>query len=283
MIYGLVGMGAMGGGMAASLVRAGRAVSGYDPDERAQSQARSAGVDVRSSLAAVMEDAGTLIICLSTLSALDATYDQIISSAPARPTSIVETSTIAPERARALAERVRGTGRAYVEACMVGLPKDAAAGNLYHFVGSAPEDMDRVLPFLTATGRGYVHLGDVGSGAVAKVLNNAIGGATMLIFTEAILAAGRAGLDTGAFARAVIDANGAGNSVVFTRHAHWATGGPPQPPTPLNTKDMGETAALLRTLGGQYPLMSGAVAEFADLPDDVGLVQGYARRLRARD
>ena len=283
MRFGIAGLGAMGGGMAEALLRAGHEVWGYDPDPEAQARARSAGVATQNTLKRVLEDVEVLVICVATLAALEETYDQLLASDAATPGLVIETSTIAPERARHWAAKVRGAGRVHVEAAMIGLPPDAAAGNLFLLVGGAEADVDRAHPYLDAASRGFVHLGDTGSGAVAKVLNNAIGGATMLVFTEAILTAKRAGLDPQAFIRAVIDANGAGNSVVFKRHAHWVTSETPQPPTPLNVKDMAEMAVMLGALGGRSPMMEAAIASFDTLPTEVGLVQGYARRLGDRD
>lgn len=282
MTFGVIGLGAMGGGLAASLARAGHRVVGFDPDKTTCDRAQAAGVTALSSRAAVCEDADTLVVCLASLSAIRDTYSAVLAMQPA-PTCVIETSTIAPERVRGWGVALRAIGTRYIDATMIGLPPDAEAGRLFFLVGGHETDIARVRPFLDATSRGFVHLGDIGSGAVAKVLNNAIGGATMLIFTEAVVTAKRAGLDPSAFVRAVVEANGAGNSVVFQRLAHWVASDEAQPPTPLNFKDMAEMAEMIAALGGQAPMMRQAITTTEGLSREPGLVQAYAKTLSPQD
>jgi len=136
------------------------------------------------------------------------------------------------------------------------------------------------MSFLDATGRGYVHLGDIGSGAAAKVLNNAIGNATMLAFTEAIVAGETMGLDPHAFIRAVSEAGGAGKSVVFDRHARWTVSDENQPQSPINQKDMLEWGRMLGDSCERFALLAEALNRFQSLPRDKGPVRAYAEALR---
>ncbi len=281
--FGVIGLGAMGGGMARALIAAGYPVLGVDPDENARQSALNAGVRADCALVELLADADVIPICLPSEAALLDVYGAIADHPAPKPQTIIETSTIAPDRAKAFAEISRGSGRRHLEACLIGLPKDAAAGQLYHFVGGDPDVVTAAGAFLDATGRGFAHLGDVGCGASAKVLNNAIGNITMLAFTEAIVASQRLGLDPAAFVRSVAEASGAGMSVVFERHARWAVSSDNQPPTPINHKDMHE---LGRMLGGNdiaFSMMGEATRIVGDLPGNRGLVQAYARQLHARD
>ena len=279
--FGVVGLGAMGGGMARALVDAGRSVLGVDPDPRACEASRSFDVDIVNDVDDLLDLADMIVICLATGTALTDIYCRIGAKTAGRPQMMIETSTVSPDRARMLSTISRASGRQHVEALLVGLSEDAAAGRLYHFVGGDEADVARARPFLDATGRAYVHLGPIGSGATAKVLNNAIGNATMLAFTEAIVTGEAAGLDPDAFIRAVTEAGGAGMSVVFERHAHWAVGAEQQPPTPINRKDMSELARMLEGQTLSYPLLSEAINVFARLPETPGLVQAHAQRLRS--
>ncbi|MEM9629544.1 MAG: NAD(P)-binding domain-containing protein [Pseudomonadota bacterium] len=281
--FGVIGLGAMGGGMARALVDAGHRVLGVDPDPVACEVAKSSGVDTNCRLKDLLSSAEIIVICVATEAALTEIYRQIGTKKTDKPQLIIETSTMAPGRVRLLSAIGRASGRRHIEALLIGLPKDAAAGRLYHFVGGNEADVALARPFLEATGRDFAHLGTIGSGATAKVLNNAIGNATMLAFTEAIVAGEAAGIDPDTFIRAVKEAGGAGMSVVFERHAHWTIGAEEQPPTPINQKDMSELASMLECHGLPYPLLSEAVRAFARLPEKPGLVQAYAQSLCNRD
>ncbi len=277
---GVIGLGAMGGGMAQALAKAGFAVLGVDPDSSARAAASACDVDIGKGLTDVLQTADIIVICLASPEALGETYGVIEESSPTRRQLVIETSTVAPERAKALAATSLGSGRRHIEASMIGLSADAAAGQLYFFVGADDQDLDLAMPFLQAAGRGFAHLGGVGAAAIAKVLNNAIGNTTMLVFTEAIVAAEKLGLDSKAFVQCVDSANGAGKSVVFGRHAHWAVSNETQPPTHVNHKDMRELSRMLEDETIRAPIMKNSVQKFGTMEDDVGLVQAYARQLR---
>ncbi|WP_421726086.1 NAD(P)-dependent oxidoreductase [Bauldia sp.] len=281
-VYGIVGLGAMGGGMAAALIAAGHPVRGLDPDRAAQARARARGVFVEQDLSSLLDSANIVIVCLATPKALTDVYATIAATPANQGQMVVECSTIAPDRARDLAAVSRASGRRHLEACMIGLGDDAAAGRLYYFVGGDMRDLDAARSFLEATGRGFAHLGDVGSGAAAKVLNNAIGNATMLAFTEAIVAGEAIGLDAKAFVCAVAEAKGAGMSVVFERRAHWAVSEEAQPPGPLNRKDMLEWGRMMDERCSEYPILSESLRVFSRMPEAPGPIRAYAELIKSR-
>ena len=280
-IYGVVGLGAMGGGMAKALVDAKLSVCGVDPDPAARERARAAGVHTGLDLPELLGRSDFVVVCLATPSALNEVYDTIAGVPAVGQSMVIETSTMAPDRAQAFADISRASGRRHLEACLIGIARDAAAGRLYHFVGGQAADLDAAKGFLEATGRGHAHLGDIGSGAAAKVLNNAIGNATMLAFTEAIVAGETIGLDARAFVRAVSEAGGAGMSVVFDRHARWTTSDEIQPPNPINQKDMLEWGRMIGDASDHFAVLAEALQRFQSLPNDQGPVGAYADALRS--
>lgn len=277
----MVGLGAMGGGMARSLVAAGHKVSGVDPDTAACERAEAVGVQIHTELSTLLAESGFVVICLASPSALGEVYEMIANTAPERQAMVIETSTIAPDRAQTFADISRASGRRHLEACLIGLARDAEAGQLYHFLGGKAEDLKEAKDFLGATGRGYAYLGDFGAGAAAKVLNNAIGNATMLAFTEAVVAGETIGLDPVEFIRAVSEAAGAGKSVVFDRHAHWIKSDSIQPPNPINRKDMLEWGRMVGEESGNFPILAEALRRFTDFPKTPGFIQSYAGMLRS--
>ncbi|WP_305985923.1 NAD(P)-dependent oxidoreductase [Roseibium sp. MMSF_3544] len=279
--YGFVGLGAMGSGMAGAMADTGLRIAGVDPDPGARSRAESWGVTTGDDLAWLLEDCHSVVMSLPSESALDTVYREIEVTPSKGDQLVVETSTVSPARARDLAAISRTSGRRHIEAGLIGLPQDARAGALYHFVGGQDRDVAAAAEFLSRTGRAYAHLGDVGSAAVAKVLNNAIGNATMLAYSEAIAVGEILGMDPAVFVTAVKVADGSGMSKVFARHAHWATGGSKrQPPTPINRKDMAAYAAMAREAGSLSPVLGAASRVLAEMSDTDGLVQTHADQVR---
>lgn len=281
--FGVIGLGGMGGGMAASLARAGLRVCGVDPAQNAREQAAAKGVTICTDLTTLLTSAEIVVISLAGMAAQDSVYRSMSEMPPETTQMIIETSTVAPQKAVALAEISAASGRRHLEAALIGLPQDAQAASLFQFVGGSAEDVAQAAPFLTATGRAFTHLGAVGSAATVKVLNNAIGNATMLAFTEAIVAAETLGVDPAAFVTAVTKAGGAGLSVVFERHAARAlAGSAPQPPTPINRKDMEELRRMLAPHLVGFNLFEAAISIAMRLPEDPGMVRARADALRAK-
>ncbi len=279
--YGFVGLGAMGSAMAGALADTGLRVAGVDPDPSSRKRAEGWFVTAGEDLGRILEQCHTVVVSLPTEKALRAVYREIEQTPSKSGQLVIETSTVAPVRARELAAISGVSGRRHIEAGLIGLPHDARAGSLYHFVGGSDQDVAAASEFLNRTSRAYAHLGGVGSGAVAKVLNNAIGNATMLVFSEAIAVGDALGLDPEVFVNAVVEADGAGMSKVFARHAHWATGrSERQPPTPINRKDMAAYASMANVTGAVCPVLGAASRVMADMSDTDGLVQTHADRVR---
>ncbi len=281
--FGFIGLGDMGSGMAAVLAQAGMRVCGVDPAQEMRDRAAQNGVTAYTDLAFLLANSDTIVISLASMSALANTYDLIAATSAQFPQMIIETSTVAPRKAKELAAISHGSGRLHLEAGMIGLPEDARAARLFYLVGGTAKEVAKAQPFLTVTGRAFAHLGPIGSAATVKTLNNAIGVATMFAFTEAIVAAEALGVDPAAFVSAVIQAGGAGMSVVFERHAARAlTTSVPQPPTPINFKDMAELRAMLASCGDGFNLFDTAISIAANLPEHPGIVRAHADMLRAK-
>lgn len=253
---GIIGLGQIGGGIAATLAKAGWKAFGYDISPAAQNRARAAGVTLAPDARAVFETSDLTLISLPSLDAIRDIYAVLRSSGRRPGAMIAECSTVAVDMAKELAAISIATGRDHVEMAVIGTGREAADGTLYFLVAGSRTLVQGLDPILSIAGRGYVHLGPIGAASLAKVLNNAIGLATILALAEAIAEAERAGVDPDAFIRAVIDGNGAGASVVFTRHAARAAAKEPQPPTPLNLKDSLALDALIAPVRDAYPMLS---------------------------
>ena len=234
----------------------------------------------------VLDAADLIIVSLPSIDALEATYRAVARSRPRRGAIVLECSTVHPDMARRLAGASASAGFRHLDVGVIGLAAEAEAGELYFLVGGEGGDVERAAPVLEVCGRGTAHLGPVGAAAAAKVLNNGIGIATMLVLAEAVADAERSGIDPAAFVTAVREGRGAGASVVFDRHAGWAAEpGRAQPPTPIALKDARALASLIEGAREACPMLSLAVDRVealigADAAGGAGLVTSAARDVR---
>jgi 3-hydroxyisobutyrate dehydrogenase len=193
---GFIGLGNMGGPMAANLVRAGHVVRGFDLSPRAQDMAREGGVALAASAAATAEGADIVVTMLPAGPHIRDIYDD-----PAGPLSVaapgtlfIECSTIDVETARAAHLAAAAAGMASLEAPVSGGVGGAAAGTLTFMVGGEGAAFARALPVLEAMGRKIVHCGDATAGQAAKICNNMLLGISMIAVGEAFVLAEKLGL-----------------------------------------------------------------------------------------
>ena len=281
-MIGSIGLGEIGGGMAATLAASGMRVLGFDIAAPARAAAAEAGVALADSAAAIFEGADITLISLPSLGAIRETYAALDACDGRAGALIAECSTIPVAVAQEFSSTAQAAGRAFVEMTVIGTGREARDGTLFFMTGGDDAMTDRLAPILSVAGRGHVHMGPVGAASTAKLLNNAIGLATMLAFAEAIAEAERSGIDAAAFVRAVMDGNGAGASVVFTRHAAKALGPEPQPPTPLSLKDGRALGELIGPVAEAYPMLGLTLDRVVALIGDgqAGLVWAAAEAAR---
>lgn len=286
-IIGIIGLGDIGGGMAASAVRAGMTVIGYDIAPDALNRAQAAGVQIAPDRAALITGADVIVTSLAQIHVIEDSFfarDGVFTLA--RPgQAVIECSTVPPEFARRLSGHAAELRLRHLEASVIGLGKDARNAALYYLLSGTSEPCPEALAFLAATGRGHSYLGGTGTAAVAKVLNNAIGYSTIVAIAEALAVARRNNIDTAQFVNAVMAANGSGASVVFDRHAARMAGhgDAPKDPSPIGQKDSEATAEVLAATGAQCPVLDAMVATYrAALPgSDVDNQVSVARHIEA--
>lgn len=248
--FGVVGLGQIGGGIAASLARAGTDVVGFDPGADAQARAEGAGVRIASSLSELLASCTTILTCLPSVAAIEQTYFEpggIVSVG--RPGLLtIECSTTPLELARRITAKMAATGALAVEAPVIGRGAEADAGTLLFFVAGEAAAVERAADVLALIGRGHVHIGGSGTASVVKLVNNAIGAVTICALAEAMALVADFGIERTAFVKAVEAGHGAGYSVVFQRHAEfmaeWRKS--QRAPSEIELKD----ARSLRTLMG---------------------------------
>lgn len=194
-----IGLGNMGGGMAANLAQAGHDVRAFDLSEEALARAEARGAKRAASTEEAVQEAEAVITMLPAGKHVRDVYEtSVIGTAPASAI-LIDCSTIDVATAREEIEKARAAGYAMVDAPVSGGIAAAEAGSLTFMVGGANEAFARAEPFLAAMGKAVIHAGAGGAGQAAKICNNMLLGAAMIATCEAFVLAGKLGLDLKTF------------------------------------------------------------------------------------
>jgi 3-hydroxyisobutyrate dehydrogenase len=197
MRIGFIGLGNMGGPMAANLLKAGHKVTGFDLASAAlDALAKSGGTPARG-IAAAVADAEIVITMLPAGPQVRQVYagdDGILDTAK-RGALLIDSSTIDVESARVVAKAAAEQGYDMLDAPVSGGVGGAAAGTLTFMVGGSDRGFERAQPVLQAMGRTIVHAGASGNGQAAKICNNMILGINMIAVSEGFALAEKLGLD----------------------------------------------------------------------------------------
>jgi 3-hydroxyisobutyrate dehydrogenase len=190
---GFIGLGNMGGPMAANLVRAGHHVRGFDLSAASVETARHSGIEIANDIAGAAQNADCLITMLPAGKHVLEVFQAIIAAAPAGAL-LIDCSTIDVESARQAHGLAAKAGMACLDAPVSGGTGGAAAGTLTFMVGGAAEAFTRGETRLASMGRKIVHCGGAGAGQAAKICNNMILGISMIAVSEAFVLAEKLGL-----------------------------------------------------------------------------------------
>ncbi|MGB3471312.1 MAG: 3-hydroxyisobutyrate dehydrogenase [Erythrobacter sp.] len=194
-----IGLGNMGGGMAANLVKAGHTVRTFDLSEDALANAKSAGCETFSSAREAVEGAEAVVSMLPNGEIVKTVYtSDVIGLAP--PEAILlDCSTIDVATAREVTALASDHGYDMVDAPVSGGIAAAAGGTLTFMVGGTPEAFSRAEPILAAMGKAVIHASDAGNGQAAKICNNMLLAIQMIGTAEAFSMAEKLGLDAQTF------------------------------------------------------------------------------------
>ena len=194
-----IGLGNMGGGMAANLVKAGHEVTAFDLAEPAIARARGNGCAIATSAAEAVAGAEAVVTMLPAGKHVAGVYtDSVIGTAP--PAAIlIDCSTIDVATARQVEDVAGAAGYTMVDAPVSGGIAAADAGTLTFMVGGSAAGFERARPILEAMGKAVIHAGEAGAGQAAKICNNMLLGATMVATCEAFGLARKLGLDLQTF------------------------------------------------------------------------------------
>ena len=188
-----IGLGNMGGPMAANLAAAGHQVTGFDLMPELCASAAAAGVKIAASAIAAVEGAEIILTMLPAGQHVVSVWQQVLPAA-APGTLLIDCSTIDVESARKAHVLAGAAWMASVDAPVSGGTAGAKAATLTFMCGGTASAIEIARPILEKMGKRVVACGGPGAGQAAKICNNMILGATMVATAEAFVLAEKLGL-----------------------------------------------------------------------------------------
>ncbi len=194
----LIGLGAMGGGMARSILAKKLPLSVYNRRAEVAAPFAKEGARVAASPADAAKGADVVISMVADDDASRSIWlgDNGALAVMRSGTILIECSTLSPAWIKELAASAAARRCHLLDAPVTGSKSHAASGDLLFLVGGEKEILERVRPVLTAMGRNIVHMGPTGSGTLMKLINNFLNGVQAAAFAEAWALVERLGLET---------------------------------------------------------------------------------------
>ncbi len=256
-----IGLGNMGGGMAANLVKAGHDVNAFDLSADALAKAQAHGCAPFSSVRAAVAGVDAVVSMLPNGKIVERVFeDDVIGHAPTNAI-LIDCSTIDVATARAVSDFAANQGYAMVDAPVSGGIAAANGGTLTFMVGGANDAFERAEPILSAMGKAVIHAGKSGAGQAAKICNNMLLGASMIATCETFAMAEKLGLDLQTFYD--ISSKASGQNWSMTSYCPVPGVGPQSPAdndyqggfaTALMLKDLKLAMEAAQGAGAQVPM-----------------------------
>lgn len=292
-IIAFIGLGHMGGPMAANLVSAGFAVQGFDIVPELCNKAAASGVEIAHSAVAAVATADIVITMLPegrhVLAAYEGDTDTPGLLTAVQPnTLMIDCSTIAVDDAQRAAEDAADAGHRALDAPVSGGVVGAQNGTLTFMVGGDQTDFDEALPVLQAMGGRIVHCGEHGLGQAAKMCNNMILAVSQIAVAEAFVLGEGLGLSH----QALFDvaSNASGQCWALTTNCPVPG---PVPTSPANrgyepgfagalmAKDLGLAKKAIALTGVEAQLGLHAQRIFAEFVEDGGKNRDFSAIINA--
>jgi 3-hydroxyisobutyrate dehydrogenase len=262
-----IGLGNMGGGMAANLVKAGHEVKAFDLSPDALTKAKDNGCAAFSSVPEAVAGVDAVVSMLPNGKIVQSVFEaDVIGHAPTSAL-LLDCSTIDVDTARMVAADAAAAGYAMVDAPVSGGIAAANGGTLTFMVGGAQEAFVRAEPILSAMGKAVIHAGASGAGQAAKICNNMLLGASMIATCETFAMAEKLGLDLQTFYD--ISSKASGQNWSMTSYCPVPGVGPQSPAdngyqggfaTALMLKDLKLAMEAAQSVGADVPMGERATA-----------------------
>ncbi|MDN7181756.1 3-hydroxyisobutyrate dehydrogenase [Caballeronia sp. SEWSISQ10-4 2] len=210
MEIGFIGLGNMGGPMAANLLKAGHSLTVFDLSEKALQAAVDAGARTAASPREAALKSEVVVTMLPAAAHVKAVYlntDGVLAGVrPGVP--LIDSSTIDPATARLIGESASKQGNPFADAPVSGGTGGAQAGTLTFMVGADAALFETLKPVLAGMGKNMVHCGETGTGQIAKICNNLLLGISMIGVAEAMKLGTSLGIDPNTLAGVINTSTG---------------------------------------------------------------------------
>ena len=285
-----IGLGNMGGGMAANLAKAGHDVHAFDLSSDAMDRAKAKGCTPAASPADALAGAEAVVTMLPAgRHVADVYHTAVLLSAP-KIAILMDCSTIDVATAKVVAAEASAAGFNMVDAPVSGGIAAADAGTLTFMVGGSDEGFAAAKPYLDVMGKAVIHAGDAGAGQAAKICNNMLLGATMAATCEAFVLAQKLGLDLQTFYD--ISSKASGQSWSMTSYCPVPGVGPETPAdrnyeggfaTALMLKDMKLAMEAAQSVGAYVPMGGEAEELYQRFADRGGAGKDFSALIKMID
>src|SRR5271169_4132035 len=225
---GFIGLGNMGGPMAANLIKSGEHVLGFDVVPASRDSSAANGVEIVANARSCVENAEVVITMLPAGQHVLSVWKDILPVAN-QGALFIDCSTIDVASAREAHKLAAERGIATLDAPVSGGVGGATAATLTFMVGGSHHAFARGKPVLERMGKRVVHCGDAGNGQVAKICNNMILGVSMIAVSEAFVLGERLGLSH----QALFDVASASSGQCWSLTSYCPVPGP-VPASPAN-------------------------------------------------
>ncbi len=262
-----IGLGNMGGGMAANLLKAGHTVNAFDLSAEALARAKDNGCATFTSVREAVAGVDAVVSMLPNGKIVDSVYVGDVIGYASKGAILLDCSTIDVDTARKVTAEATVAGYEMVDAPVSGGIGAANGGTLTFMVGGSESAFARAEPILAAMGKAVIHAGGSGAGQAAKICNNMLLGASMIATCEAFTLAEKLGLDLQTFYD--ISSKSSGQNWSMTSYCPVPGVGPQSPAdndyqggfaTALMLKDLKLAMEAARSVDANVPMGEKAAA-----------------------
>jgi 3-hydroxyisobutyrate dehydrogenase len=263
-----IGVGLMGLPMVKRLLGLGYGVSAFDIAAARLDEAGAAGARVASSAADAVGGADLVLLNLPTPAAVEAAVFGAdgVARAMQPPQLLIDFSTIKVEQGQAHAQRLRAQASCgWVDAPVSGGPPASGSGTLTVMAGGDASDIERVRALMSDVSARFTHMGPVGSGLAAKMLNQLIVGCIHVVMAEAAAMAESAGIDAARLPECLAGGHADGSLLQRLYPRMVARDFAPQGYARQLRKDLEMVNDYASALGTPVPMMGQALALYRKL------------------
>lgn len=271
----VIGLGQMGGSIAARLHACGADVVGYDVSPAMREAASREGLRVVTSVGAVVDGRDAVITCLPNSAIVEDVWlgnAGLVSQVPPS-VACIEMSSIDPDTMQRVGRAAQDRGASVLDCPVSGSPGEARQGQLVLLVGGEAQVLESARPLLAMVSGNIRHAGGLGAGKTVKIVNNMMTMANILAASEAFSLGVHAGVDPHVLLD-ILSVSG-GRSAQFLKRFPWAVAGDfaPRFKMELGEKDLALGVDLGRSVGQPTPVASMARELYA-----LAMAQGHQGR-----